>query len=475
MFKSPRLVVLFSAFLLPTVLSAQSLCPSGVASPKLVCAISQVYGPNGLVLDNTNAQALGVSPFQDSLPQTLRPLNASIARQAALLPLASPSSGITFSWDPALHVFQSTTDSYGPILGERAETIGRYKLFVGLAYQYFKFDSLDGVKLNNLPAVFTQPDTFASQVNGGTTCSLAGDSSTSQNQCGFIRDIITTRNSIDLKLHQFTTFVTFGITNRIDVSMAIPIQNVRMGISSTATIVNLSASNPNLHQFPSTPGCSLPCVQTSGSAFRTASGIGDIIFRVKGSAWKGEKSAVAIGVDVRVPTGDSLNFLGAGAAGFKPFAVWSYHARVSPHASVGYEVNGSSKIAGDINLGTKDRLPGELTYAAGADVWITKRLSGAFDFVGQQVFSAPRLSRSTFTVPQACADSPCDNGLTAPSFPTAPDLSSTSSSYNVANASVGVKFRPFGHVLVTGNVLVKLNDSGLRATAVPLIGVSYTF
>jgi hypothetical protein len=29
--------------------------------------------------------------------------------------------------------------------------------------------------------------------------------------------------------------------------------------------------------------------------------------------------------------------------------------------------------------------------------------------------------------------------------------------------------------LVTGNVLLKLNDSGLRAKVVPLAGVSYTF
>jgi hypothetical protein len=33
--------------------------------------------------------------------------------------------------------------------------------------------------------------------------------------------------------------------------------------------------------------------------------------------------------------------------GVKPFGVFSYKARVSPHAKVGYEINGDSKLAGD--------------------------------------------------------------------------------------------------------------------------------
>ena len=171
MLKRSLLIALFSIFLTCLTAQAQSLCPNGVQSDKLVCMIPQVYGPNGLVLQNTNAVQLGVNPFQNGLPQTLSPLNSSVARQTALLPLASPSSGITFSWDPASKVFVASTESLGPILSERAETIGKYRVFAGFSYQYFKFDSLDGVSLNNLPAVFTQPDTFASNIgNNGTTC-----------------------------------------------------------------------------------------------------------------------------------------------------------------------------------------------------------------------------------------------------------------------------------------------------------------
>jgi len=401
------------------------------------------------------------------------PFNSDLASQSTLLPLASPSSGITFTWDPAAKVFSPSTDSFGPILGERAETIGKYRVFLGFSYQYFRFNSLDGLDLNkNLPVVFSHQDDSVDV--SGRTCSVNGDNTSA---CGFVRDVIRTNSRLDLKIHQFTTFVTFGLTNRIDISAAIPMANVRMRISSDATIVDNSLSN--LHTFPFRPGCGsifpmfVPCLNNSFSDFRSVSGIGDITLRVKGTAWKGERAALALGVDIRVPTGDELNFLGSGAAGVRPFVVWSYRSRISPHVLVGYETNGSSVLAGDISTSKKARLPGQLTYSGGADVWLTKWFTAAFDLVGQQVFEARRVSVTTFTELGACTDSSCTAPFKTPN--TDPNLSQLTGSYNIANASVGVKIRPFARLLVTGNVLIKLNDGGLRANFVPLVGVSYTF
>jgi len=246
---------------------------------------------------------------------------------------------------------------------------------------------------------------------------------------------------------------------------------VRMGIFSAATIVDNSQSF--VHGFVPTPTCPDPCLQASFSNVRNASGIGDMIIRVKGIAWKAERAAVALGVDVRVPTGDQLNFLGAGAAGFKPFVVWSYRSRISPHALAGYEVNGSSVVAGDISTGTKERLPSQLTYIAGADVWLTKRLTGAFDLVGQQVFEAERSSVGNFAEPAPCTDSNC-NSFGTPNVDKS--LLLHAGSYNSSSVSAGFKVRPFGSLLLTGNVLIRLNDNtGLRAKYVPLAGLSYTF
>lgn len=477
MLRPSLLTALLCVSLTCATASAQGLCPVGTASDKLVCLIPGVFGVNGLA----NGGALAVvgdhqGHFQASFLSSLTPLNSAVGSQSTLLPLASPSSGITFTWNPTAKVFTASTDSFGPVLGERAETIGRYRLSLGFSYQYFKFDSLDGVDLKKLPAVYThQDDTIAP----GMTCSINAPNPSSSNTdgCGFVRDVISTNNSIDLKIHQFTTFVTFGLTNRIDISVAIPIENVRMGVFSNAAIVD--NSNSGFHRFRQGTNCAgNGCLNNSFSNFRSASGIGDITLRVKGTAWKGERAGLALGVDVRVPTGDKLNFLGSGAAGVRPFVVWSYRSRISPHVVVGYETNGSSVLAGDISTGSKERLPSQLTYSGGADVWLTRWFTAAFDLIGQQVFEARRVSINTdFQDLGPCVPPSGPNYCNGTPGPPNrySNLSQLTGSYNITNASVGAKIRPFARLLVTGNVLIKLNDGGLRARFVPLVAVSYTF
>jgi hypothetical protein len=51
----------------------------------------------------------------------------------------------------------------------------------------------------------------------------------------------------------------------------------------------------------------------------------------------------------------------------------------------------------------------------------------------------------------------------------------TSGSYSVCNLGLGVKANPWKNLLVSANALIKLNDGGLRATVVPLVGLSYSF
>ena len=48
-------------------------------------------------------------------------------------------------------------------------------------------------------------------------------------------------------------------------------------------------------------------------------------------------------------------------------------------------------------------------------------------------------------------------------------------SFNISSGAVGLKVSPINKLLVTGNLLFRLNDAGLRAKVVPLIGISYVF
>jgi hypothetical protein len=197
--------------------------------------------------------------------------------------------------------------------------------------------------------------------------------------------------------------------------------------------------------------------------------------RGKYEVYQGEHFGFATGVDVRLPTGDEQNFLGSGAIGVRPFGIVSYSARVSPHAEIGYELNGKSILAGDFVAAatTKGGLPDRFVYIVGADAAIVKRLTASFDIYGQRLFGVPQLFSTAYTDLGKCSDIVCSTltpGTTHPDIAVRPNTD-----YNITNASVGLKYRPFGHLVITGNVLIKLDDGGLRSTVVPLVGASYSF
>jgi hypothetical protein len=183
-----------------------------------------------------------------------------------------------------------------------------------------------------------------------------------------------------------------------------------------------------------------------------------------------------------------LNYQGSGAFGVKPFGIFSYRARISPHVLVGYEWNGKSITAGDFATGTKASLPNDFVYSAGADAAITKWLTGSFDVIGQRIFSTSTIiggqvfgTQALSVVPQQFL-APCGACTANPDPPTVThnnlQLSATTRSYNITNASMGVKFRPLGKVsklVVTANLLVRLDEGGLSYKPVPLVGVGYTF
>jgi len=253
--------------------------------------------------------------------------------------------------------------------------------------------------------------------------------------------------------------------------------------TSPATGASGLASQCLNHTFPD------PNFTGSGSSsVNSSSGIGDIVARVKWNAWSRERLKFATGLDVRFPTGDALNYLGSGSYGVKPFVVLSYRARVSPHVMIGYEWNSHSILSARINetgsgpsigllTGKKGYMPSDFVYTAGLDAWITKWLTGSFDVVGARIFRG-----GTEAVTSQSFPAPCTAGCLAEPSPgtvSSPSLApNNDASYSVTNASMGVKIRPIPKVsklVLTGNVLVRLDNGGLHSKPAPLVGLGYTF
>jgi hypothetical protein len=474
-----RVVVLVVLSLAATLGLAQGPCPTAnstqatsipTRSNDLICLVPQVYGPGGLVGVDHGGPLLSTqlfshaAHFTNSALQSFTPLNAEIGTQLSQLPIASPVSGFLFSFNPSLGVVSRQTEGFGPILTERADTIGKHKLFVGFSYQYFNFDKADGVNLKNFGAVF-QHESEADLCNppGIITCGPDGEPS-------FQHDVIATQNRIDLKVHQFVGVATFGVTDRFDLSVAIPFLNVRSGMVSDASISSFetSADFPPccVHKFdPTSP--QIPSnerfIGSDHAMFldnKSSNGIGDIIIRGKYEVLKGEKAGLALGADIHLPTGDAHNFLGSGTWGIRPFVSVSYSGRVSPHATFGYQRNGDSILAGDVTTNTSDHLPDAVTYSGGVDLGINHHLSISADYIGQSLISTKKISAVTFT----------DIAGTAHS-----NITSSTATINQAYASIGGKINPFGKLLVVANVLFQMNEAGLHSKPVPLIGLSYTF
>jgi hypothetical protein len=414
---------------------------------KLSVLFRNIYGPNGLVVDSLAELPDGSTHsghFNSGFQTEFTQINVAMASQLTSLPLPSPASGFTYTFDTGTGTFKRSTQSFGPILADRAETIGKGKLSFGLYFQQFTFDSLEGLDLTRLPAVFTHDDF---QLGGGRA------------------DVVTTSNSIDARVEQLTAFLTYGITDRLDVSLAIPIVRTGLNVVSNATIERVgTAENPKVHFFrdPAAPGefgARRQFVAGGG-----ASGLGDIIVRAKGTILRRTSLGLALGVDLRAPTGDERDLLGSGAVGVKPFAALSIPInRFSPHINVAYRWNGKSELAGDVESGSEADLPDQFLYVAGADFGVGEKLTLAFDFIGQRVIDSPRIMANTYIA---------TSGSTSAEFP---NISFTNESFNQFNGAAGFKTNIAGQVLINFNLLFRLDNNGLRDKVTPLIGIEYTY
>src|SRR5260370_22751785 len=165
------------------------------------------------------------------------------------------ASGFSVTFDKSKGVYNDSQESFGPLLAERVESIGRHKLYLAFTYQRFGFSELDGNSLNNLPLLFTFPSETTPQV------------------------VTSTHNRVDAKVDQFVAFGTFGLTRRVDVSIAIPFEKVSMGASAAGTEYSTtSAAHASFTEF------------LAGSA----SGLGGVVVSAQGTLLKHESVGLAV-------------------------------------------------------------------------------------------------------------------------------------------------------------------------------------
>ncbi len=279
---------------------------------------------------------------------TLVKLNSSIGTEASsvLLNSAVPSFGIIFDLETGLP--ERTTETFGPIYSERAQTIGRSKLKVGFSYTWLDFDEWEGDDIEGLAATTS------------TTSSLPDP---------FLDDTIEVDLSFDIDEHIFAFTSVYGVTDNFDIGVLVPYIILDYDVTANA-IVRLGpdgAGGPPVHDFDGTAD------NSTSSVGKEVDGIGDIVLRGKYFVAEAEYADVAAALDIKFPTGDEDNFLGTGGYNFTPFIILSRsfnESRFNPHINIGYEFN------------EQDHDRNQVIYALGFDSMITDRVTAAVDFLG---------------------------------------------------------------------------------------------
>jgi hypothetical protein len=398
-------------------------------------------------------------------------VNQALLTTLSTYPLGSPSGGFTYSFDPALGSLTRSSNSFGPSFAERALTTGRGKVSVGLGFQHALYDTFEGLNLRQREIKFYVPHSDCCSRGAAEQSTPDGSRLTPP----FEGDLIEAGLSLQLSSDTSVLFVNYGISDRFDVSLAVPFVRVEMSASVLARIERLAtASEPSVHAFEGNSDQHL--FRLSG----VAAGVGDIVLRGKYAfASKGPFGLAGV-VEARVPTGDEENLLGTGAVQTKVLGIVSLdRGSLSPHLNVGYTFSSKGALPGT-------RLPDEIVAAAGFDFAVNPRVTMSFDVLSRTLRDAGRMRLSDKTFDFAAAGSGGGAGgggggggggrpPTEIQSVTRTELQLVSGNLQLYLGAAGVRFNPWRTVLVTGNLLFPFTNAGLRDRVTPAVGIDYLF
>jgi hypothetical protein len=369
-------------------------------------------------------------------------LTNSIGSNVANVPVSATSGGTTFSFQGGVPIRTST--SAGPIFGERAQTLGRGRVLVGLSHTALQFQTIRGVDLNHLRFTFTHANSDfpgCDSIAGGD-CSLLGVP-TLENET------IDLNLSLDLHISVTGLLLTYGVTDRVDLGVAVPLASVSLAGTSNAQI-NPFGPPPAVHFFGGTPND--PILTASRSVEGNTTGLGDIDGRIKINLRRAEPLSVAVLADVRFPTGSESDLLGSGAWAARGLAIMSARfGNFSPHANLGYLYRG-----GDFESDA-------VLVTLGFDHLLAPWATLAVDLISQlQVGDSPLQVPGPVQI-----QAPYQRTIIPTEIPEMRD--------DIVDGSFGVKLTAAQGLNLIGNSSWSFNRGGLRADVIWTAGLEYNF
>jgi len=312
---------------------------------------------------------------------------------------SSSAAGFSYRFDPALGTPIRTTESFGPIFTQRSLLAGQNHASFGVSYRSTTFTNIDGRSLRD--------GTLLS-----TAAILRGDAAPF--------DIETV--SLRIRTDSMTITGSYGITDRLDISAGIP-------------FVHLGLQGERVDTYR---GRRL--VQARGTA--SAAGFGDIVVRSRYNVLSEGASGVAVGAEVRLPTGSAENLLGAGELAFTPVVIGSVERdRIGVHGDFGYSF---------------DKVSNALAYSAAVTVAAAPRVTVIGELLGRRLEGLGRLIETVQPHPRLAGVDTIR-------------LTSSGETTDRLVAVAGVKWNVASTWLMTASVLRSITSVGLNADYVPTI------
>jgi hypothetical protein len=363
-------------------------------------------------------------------------------------PISSTSGGVTFQFQGGLPVEQAI--SAGSIYGERGHTLGRGRGVVGVNFTSTQFTTSRGKPIEDLRLSFTHSNIDSDQcdLQEGQDCAALGVP-LSEN------DILEVLLTLDLGVDVTSLFATYGLFDRVDVGVVLPIVRAGLNAHSTAQIIPFGTSTTGAaHFIGGTP--ENPVLSSTQVVNGSATGIGDIAGRVKVNLVERSRAALAVLADVRAPTGDEHDFLGTGEWGLRGLGILSLEfGNFSPHVNLGYVWRGrnpTTRVANDAVLGM-------LGFDQGFASWAT---------FSADVISELQVGGSVFTAPGPVV-------FTAPFQRSVRPMEIADARDNLASLSLGFKFATLSNFLGAVSTLIPVGGRSPRPDFSWSLGVEYDF
>lgn len=358
-------------------------------------------------------------------------LTSAIGFSVSNTPITSSSGGTTFRFEGGVPVQTST--SAGPILGERAQTLGRGRWFVGVDFSAVRYERLRGTALDGIVFNFSHENRPPLDTLGSPPLE---------------RDFIQMNLHLAVNLLVASFTASYGLSDAIDAGVAVPF--VRTSVSGESTAQIFLVGGDTLHRFSGT-GAN-PVLTASAQSAGVASGLGDIEGHLRIRLRDGDKIGIALLASGRFPTGDEANLLGSGSFSARGLGIVSARlGRFNPHGAVGYTLRGGSLLTNSFELN------------GGFDNLLAPWVTMAVDMLG------------SWQVGQSKIDVPPPVSYTVP-FPYSLQVTNIPSRRdNFLNAAVGFKFRTKRGIQIVTNALVPLRDGGLQPRVTWTGGLEYTF